>query len=258
MGFFSKVWKGIKKGVKKVFKGIKKVVSKAWKEVKRFAKSDLGKIVIAAAAIYFGGQALGYWGTGSTNAATSTALTSSTVPEAAAASMQASAGAGANTVMAAGELGANAVLAPGQTAMGAVNAVAPSATSAAGVDAALAAGKTGLSTGQVLSSNAGLLDKVGAVADNAWTGAKDFGSKALSWMSENPALTLAGGQALSTALAPDPYEEWVKQQEYQRNNANRYGIYGDGSGRTVGLGLISRARAQAGDQLQSSTVPGSA
>ncbi|MFT6550460.1 MAG: hypothetical protein ACJA1I_000488 [Zhongshania marina] len=59
--------KAVKKvtgGIKKVFSGVKKIGGKVvdglrsvGREVKRFAKSDLGKIVIAAALIYVGGAA---------------------------------------------------------------------------------------------------------------------------------------------------------------------------------------------------------
>lgn len=249
MGFFSKVWKGIKKGVKKVFKGVKKVVSKAWKEVKRFAKSDLGKIVIAAAAIYFGGQALNWWGTGASGAGagTGTALTQSTVP-----------GSLKGVAISAGDVAAMG----GTEAMIAEQALMTSAQQAGGALAAGEAGKQVVQKGLVDEATKKVGEKVveegikKGAGEGFWGGVKDYGSKALDWMSENPALTLAGGQALTAALAPDPYEEWVKQQEYARNNANRFGIYGDGSGRTVGLGLVSRARNQAGDQLQASTVPG--
>ena len=50
-----KIVKGIGKAVGKVFKSIKK----AWKQV---TSSTVGKIALAAAAIYFGGAAMGAWG----------------------------------------------------------------------------------------------------------------------------------------------------------------------------------------------------
>ena len=49
MGWFSK----IKKSFKKIWKGIKKVAKKAWKGVKKFVSSGIGKVIIAAAVIYF-------------------------------------------------------------------------------------------------------------------------------------------------------------------------------------------------------------
>jgi len=81
MGWLSK----INKARKKIFKGVTKIASKVWKETKRFAKSDLGKAVIAAAAIYAGGAALGAWGSGAGTSAAVTELAASTIPEAAAA-----------------------------------------------------------------------------------------------------------------------------------------------------------------------------
>lgn len=67
MGIGSKFKKAVKKvfkGAKKVFSGVKKVAGevfnglrKVGRELKRFAKSDLGKVVIAAALIYAGGAA---------------------------------------------------------------------------------------------------------------------------------------------------------------------------------------------------------
>ncbi len=81
MGFLSK----IVKGVKNIFKGVGKVVKKVWKGVKKFAKSKIGKVVIAAALIYAGGAAIGAWGgsAGTTAATTATELASSTIPAAA-------------------------------------------------------------------------------------------------------------------------------------------------------------------------------
>lgn len=59
-----KAIKSVTGGIKKAFKGISKIRSKVVdslrsvrRELKRFAKSDLGKIVIAAALIYVGGAA---------------------------------------------------------------------------------------------------------------------------------------------------------------------------------------------------------
>jgi len=50
MGFFS----GLKKAIKGIFKGIKKIF-------KKIVSSKIGKILLVAATVYFGGAALGYW-----------------------------------------------------------------------------------------------------------------------------------------------------------------------------------------------------
>jgi hypothetical protein len=54
----SKVVKKVGRAIGKVVEGVKKVVSKTFAEVKRFAKSDIGKALIIAATVYFGGAAL--------------------------------------------------------------------------------------------------------------------------------------------------------------------------------------------------------
>lgn len=54
MGLFS----GIKKAVKSVFKGVKKIFKSVVKAVSKFADSDLGKLIMTAAAIYTGGLAI--------------------------------------------------------------------------------------------------------------------------------------------------------------------------------------------------------
>jgi hypothetical protein len=64
MGLWSSIKSGAKKitkGVTKVFKKVGGVVKKVATAVKKFSKSKLGKVLIAAAAIYFGGAALGQW-----------------------------------------------------------------------------------------------------------------------------------------------------------------------------------------------------
>ena len=252
MGFFSKVWKGIRKGVKNVFKGVKKVVSKAWKEVKRFAKSDLGKVVIAAAAIYFGGQALGYWGEGAAQAAATTGeLAASTVPgslEGVALSGADLAAMGAPEAMVAQQAGAGAGL-------GSLSNVALSGADMAAMGApqsmvAQQAGQVAGTTGSGLVEATKVLGKKAVDPNASWF------DKTLQWTQDNPALTLAGGQALSAAFAEDPYDTWRKQQEWMRQNSNYYGVSGSGGGQPIGLGLISRVGQQNQSQLEAPTVPG--
>ncbi len=85
MGLFSgiakigkKLFKGIKKIQKKVFGIVKKVASKLNRLQKKFRKSKLGKALMIAAAIYFGGVSLEMWG----GTGTATTLASSTIPTA--------------------------------------------------------------------------------------------------------------------------------------------------------------------------------
>lgn len=72
MGFLSKITKPFKK----IWKGIKKVAKKAWTATKKFVKSKVGKLIIAAAIIYFtmgaGTAALGGASTGASAAAGTT------------------------------------------------------------------------------------------------------------------------------------------------------------------------------------------
>jgi predicted phage tail protein len=55
--FFKKIWRGAKKAVKSVFKAVKRVV-------KAIVSSPLGIILLAAAVIFTGGMALGFFGAG--------------------------------------------------------------------------------------------------------------------------------------------------------------------------------------------------
>lgn len=200
MGFLSKIIKG----VKNIFKGVKKVVSKVWKGVKKFAKSKVGKIVLAGAAIYFGGAALGAWGGGGT-AATSAASTAS-------------------------QLAASTV---------------PTAASGVGVGAGAAASTAAASTAAGAASTGGLISQVAAA-----------GKGALSWMSANPALTIAGGQLAQSVFAPSAAQEYGEMEDERRKRSNIAGVNYDGTGTPIDLGLVRQAQRQdLHDPTYSSTVP---
>src|SRR5512139_1256079 len=57
------LFKGIGKAVKSIFKGIGKVFSAIGKGIKKLFSSKFGKILLIAAAVFFGGAALGLWAT---------------------------------------------------------------------------------------------------------------------------------------------------------------------------------------------------
>lgn len=213
MSIFSKIFKG----VKKIFKGVAKIVKKTFKRVakvfkavakygKKFLKSKLGKALMIGVAIYFGGAALGAWGsTGSAGAL---------------------AGSTAGTT-----LGAPAVV------TSAVPALVPEiATTALGA-ATTAAPVVELAAASALP---------GSVAAGAAPGlvesAVSLGQAAGGWMTANPAITVAAAQGVQAALAPDPYEEARKAEEERRRSSNIAGIYGSGEGEAIGLGLLDRAQ----------------
>ncbi|MCP4089911.1 MAG: hypothetical protein GY746_08965 [Gammaproteobacteria bacterium] len=276
MGFLSKLWKGIKKGAKKIWKGVKKIGKKIVSGVKKvwdkFRKSGIGKAIMVAAAVYFGGVALGAWG-GAAPAATSTFGTQ----------LAAAGNIGAGTAGMAGIGGAAApgsLLAAGGGAAGAAGGIAaamPSATSlfgAAGAATPTAATVAGAGTGSSMAAQyaAANAPAVGAGApvvtsSPTWVNpnplpessfgealknygstvtdsAKNWGSSALDWASKNPELTIAGGQALSAMTQDDPYDTWRKQREWERANSNIAGINGDGSGQAIGMGLLRKTQQE--------------
>jgi hypothetical protein len=223
MGFLS----SITKGIKNIFKGVAKVVKKVFKGVKEFASSKLGKVLIGAAAIYFGGAALGAWGGGSA-AATSTAATqlaSTTIPTAAAGT------AAAGTAATAAELGTLA-------SSGLTGASAGS----------LATGMGNLAvTGAGTAANTGLMSQIASGA-----------SAAAKYAAANPAVTLAGGQVASSLFAPSQAQTAEEMEELRRKNSNIAGVGYDGSGSPINLSLSQRA--QQGDlrapTYNNSFVPG--
>lgn len=210
MGFFSKV----AKGVKNIFSGVGKVVRSVFREVKRFVKSDVGKVLIAAAAIYLGGSAMDWWeGPFNTDAFGQTVSTiADTAP----------------------------VTAPVTTP------VTPDPTIPIPESTPI---EVNQSTGKIVDTGSGNVINQGVteqttknVAEEAVKKGTKFMDSPTDWMKENPVLTLGAGNLLSGALAPDPYEEQRKLLEWQRRNSNIAGINYDGSGGGVQtVSLIDRA-----------------
>lgn len=231
MGLFKKFFKG----VKKIFKG----VGKAFKKV---AKSKLGKIVLAAAAIYIGGAMLGAWGGPSwlptlgkaaAPEVASTAQAATAAGEAAGAGMESALSGEALSGIGAAEADA-AITSSGLEAAATDSALNAGIADVAAQEAAAASANGGLLT-QVGSGVAekGVLGKVGSVAKEGFT-----------WMGDNPIPTLMMGNMVQGFMQPDPYKEFVKQQEWERNNANIAGVYGDGRTGQInlpGAGLITQA-----------------
>jgi hypothetical protein len=219
MGFLS----SIVKGVKNIFKGVAKVVKKVVKGVKKFASSKLGKVLIASAAIYFGGVGLELWGAGagSTTTAAATQLASSTIPTAAAGSAATAAELG--TLASSGLTGASA----GTLATGMGNLAVTGAGAGVGVGAGTAAGSTGL---------------MSQIAKGA--------SSAAKYAAANPAVTLAGGQIASSLFAPSQAQTAEEMERVRQQNSNVAGVNYDGSGNPINLSLSQRA--QQGD-LQAPT-----
>lgn len=165
---------------KKLLKGASKVFKKVW-------NSKIGRIVIIAAAVYFGGAALGYWN--SPIAAINGSLANTPLVGAnARAATTAAAGpgaAGGGAGVAAPEALSSASLGTGSAGAGIVeNAAEQSLKSYLSTNLAGSAGEPGI-IGKVLSG----VGKVG------------------SWMSKNQLVTAVGLSGLANALTPSEIEE---------------------------------------------------
>lgn len=142
------------KGVKKVFKKAAKVVRSIGREVKRFFKSDLGKVLLAGAAIFAGGVAMGFWGGptwlgGAGATAGANATVASVGQTAAITAADTAALSGASGVLGTGVTGAGAAGAADLAALSQASSVigasaAPAATTVAGGVGAGGAASSGL------------------------------------------------------------------------------------------------------------------
>ena len=230
----SKLFKGLKKGVKKVFGAIKKIY-------KKITSTTIGKILLAAAAIYVGGVALGKWGAqgplkflapagNAPVAAGSSAVggvQTAAIPGATVGSGGASltgtnvavAGAGAEAGAVAGALGSSV---PEIASVGgSLQAAAPLVTTGTQTAAGLNLGAAGTTTvgGNVLGQS---------LFGNILAGA----SKGLSWAAANPvpAAMIAGG--VSSAFKKDPmedqrkYEKELLGQAYDNDALRKISIFG--------------------------------
>tara|TARA_R110002095_G_scaffold197339_1_gene176393 strand:- start:13702 stop:14589 length:888 start_codon:yes stop_codon:yes gene_type:complete len=228
---FKAVKKAVKKvtgGIKKVFSGVKKIGSKVvdglrsvGREVKRFAKTGLGKVVIAAALIYVGGAALlasgGLGGTGATMSfASALASPGAVVGQlgigAAGAGAGAGAGSGAGAI--AGMTGAEAAAAAGVSSAtmggtaGAIglNGGATLGAAGAGLTTAEAAAASGLSSG--LAGGGAAVTGGAAAGSAAGGGLMSEGMKYGAMM--------MGGNAISGAMQAKGAAEAEKEAEKAR------------------------------------------
>ena len=237
MGLFSKIVDFKKKVFKGAAKIAGKVVKTAWHAVKSFASSTIGKIIIAAVLIYFGGIAIGAWqgfgasaaagaGAGAGAGAASTAGAVAATGEAAgtAALAGGSTAAIGGTGLAAGEVAAlNAGTIGGQLTIGGVSTGAGAATGAAGTVGSIGAG-TVASAGASDAITAGILGSgTGAgttsIASSLVQGIRTLGTNYLEFAAKNPALTIGGMSMLGSALTPSAAEE---QAKYDRKNRARW------------------------------------
>lgn len=184
MGFFSSVFKGIKKAVKSVFKGVKKVFKSIGKAVSKVFGSKLGKVLAIAAAvvgaIYFGPMLVGGGSSALAPgaAATGTGGVSSVVAtgaaEAAAATGSAlSAGSGAASVLGSASSFAGMAGAGGTAAAGAGGSALGLTTGVMGSAGVGAAAGAALPTA---SSFAGMAGAAGAGAAGSLAGAEMLGT----------------------------------------------------------------------------------
>jgi hypothetical protein len=197
MGLLSK----IVKGAKNILKGTVNLFKRAYTEVKRFVTSDLGRAVVASAAIYFGGQALGAWGGGTTvNAAVP--VVDATMAAAAAPTTAIPVDFGAGLLDAVPAVPA------------ATEGVAPAVATAPGV-AAQAPGAFEATKGAAT----GVIDKVSA-------GAKAYEA----WAKANPLTAKIVGQTLASLTAePDPNQA-LEVEKWRRSNMNVAGVDVGGTG----------------------------
>lgn len=203
MGFLSKIVKSFKK----LFKAVTTLPRKLFKEVKRFSKTKLGKFLITAAAIYFGGQALGVFGKASSVA--------STVPV---------------TESAISSLGAGATAA--DTAAFAAQTGAASATgTAAGIGEGVGAALSGSAELESIAAlNYASMTKAAEsqVTKRLFARALDAAKATGEWMQENPIPTMAGGKFISSVFTPDPAEQQYELEQRRIRGSNIGGVdYGD-------------------------------
>lgn len=216
----SKLIKGAVKGIKKIAKGIGKVF-------KKIASSTLGKVLIAAAAIYLGGAAFGLWNS------PFSAVNGAFVKGAAdtAAQQVVAGGVGEAGVAVEGGIGATAAegaagaeIAGGVGEAGVVGGSAPSTTGA--LSSTVPAAETGLAVdvgGQMFTAQE---LAAGAAKDSmltkAMTGTGRFLKGAGQLASDNPFPTAMGLKAVSSMLTPD--ESDLMDQRARRLRSNFAGI----------------------------------
>lgn len=198
--------KKVGKAVGKVFKTVTKVVKDNW------------KLIVAGAAIYFTGGAMGLWNTPFTSTA-------------AAGGAAAGAGSGA----------AGAAAGAAETAAAAAAGATPGAVTGAATGAGAASGAANYSLAAGMKSNAlGIASPLTSSAAGAgssaslWGGVKGAAKAMLGFVKENPAAGLIAGNMLSNAFTPTAAEEAIKLDKHRRANSSFFGVPGTAGAGTKG------------------------
>lgn len=245
MGFFKKLFKG----VKKIFKGIGKAFKGIVKGVKKVFKSKLGKFLLLAAAVYFGGGMMGMWNTPFTSAGATAggSVASNVAGQAAQQAGLGSAAGGASGATASGMSTATGMTgAASQGAMsaamtsGAPSIVSPSAVGAlAGeavaspmISAAGAAGTAGASGGL----SGGLIGGLKAAGGKVLGGL----GKAAGWAQANPFPAMMAGNMISGMMTPSEAEQQIELEKWRRANSTIAGVKYDGSGPGIQFGGLGQ------------------
>ena len=243
----SKLFKKLKKGVSKLWKGVKKIF-------KKITSSTLGKILLAAAAIYVGGVMLGSWGGTGPLSFLSPATPAGVVAPGSVTIPTTGLGGGAGAGAAAGGevvIGAEAATAAGGGAIGGeavsvANIAAESAASSFGAGAAgsavnlaptIASASTGLAPGAV--ANAGFASTVGSASTLAGAAAPTLFQSIIAgvgkvggWAAANPVPAAMMASGLASGLKKDPNESAFKYREkllgkaYDNDELRKISIYG--------------------------------
>lgn len=194
----SKVVKGLKKGVKKIFKGVKKVF-------KKITSSTIGKVILGAALIYFGGAALGYWGGAGTGAG-------------------AGAGVGLTGTEAAATAGATTL--ESSAAMEALAASQAGGTVAQG--ALMGSGVTGAEASALMAGSSG---------GGLWAGAADT----LKGFTESKAGQAAIAGGVAAAFSPNEIDLAKEQERLEKRRIARANQNYAVGGLNIGFGVANNA-----------------
>ena len=204
----SKIIKGLKKIEKKIFKFTKKVF-------KKVASSTIGKVILAAVAIYTGGVLLGAWGSGGPLSGLFGAW----------------GGGAAATTAATASTGTTVAAAEGLTAAGMAEAAAAPLVTEGTLAAATNAGLTSTfgavagTAAPTVAASSGVLSSIGA-------GIKAAGT----WAEANPLLASTALKGVASALSPDEEDMLRLQEDARRRRFSSLDNVGD-----IDLGIAPRA-----------------
>jgi hypothetical protein len=256
------VVKAIGKAIKGIVKGVAKVFKAVVSGVKKLFSSSFGKVLLIAAAVFFGGAALGFW-------ASPFSATAAT----------AGAGVGAETAagMVTGAEATGGALAGGEIASG----MAAGAAEASGAVGSVVGNVAGVNAGSAITSamanSAGLAPVVTAGIDSGGTilaGMNTAGSLLTtplatginaveSWMTAHPVLTKIGGNLLTSMFSGDenPYDQAadakIKYEKWLRNNSTVAGVGYKGQGDPISLEGLDPIAQQYGGMTGGGYQPGS-